>query len=91
MTISATDAMLMPRLRRFQMQNDSVLTVHWLLPGRGTLHVTSVATPARPPTAKTAKRSKVEIIKEKSDYLRHPLMQVSPLPFCLSTLAFLRL
>jgi len=44
---------------------------------RGSLHVTSVATPARPPTAKTAKRSKVELIKEQSDYLRHPLMQAS--------------
>lgn len=37
--------------------------------------VTGVATPSRPPTAYTAKRSKVELIKEKSDYLRHPLMQ----------------
>eukprot|EP01023_Acetabularia_acetabulum_P040136 TRINITY_DN3887_c0_g1_i12.p1 TRINITY_DN3887_c0_g1~~TRINITY_DN3887_c0_g1_i12.p1 ORF type:complete len:645 (-),score=124.94 TRINITY_DN3887_c0_g1_i12:1498-3432(-) len=34
-----------------------------------------VATPSRPPSSKTAKRSKVEIIKEKSDYLRHPLME----------------
>jgi sulfite reductase (ferredoxin) len=34
-----------------------------------------VATPARPPAAKLAKRSKVELIKEDSDFLRHPLMQ----------------
>ncbi|KDD76815.1 nitrite and sulphite reductase [Helicosporidium sp. ATCC 50920] len=34
-----------------------------------------VATPSRPPTAFPAKRSKVELIKEHSDYLRHPLMQ----------------
>jgi len=37
--------------------------------------VTCVATPSRPPTSKPAKRSKVELIKEKSDFLRHPLMQ----------------
>ncbi len=43
---------------------------------RGALAVTCVATPSRPPTANKAKRSKVEIIKEKSDFLRHPLMQV---------------
>ena len=36
---------------------------------------TAVATPSRPPTSKPAKRSKVELIKEKSDFLRHPLMQ----------------
>lgn len=36
----------------------------------------NVATPSRPPTAKTAKRGDVEYIKENSDYLRHPLMQV---------------
>ena len=34
-----------------------------------------VATPVKPPSAKPAKRSKVEIVKEKSDFLRHPLMQ----------------
>lgn len=37
--------------------------------------VARVATPTRPPTSKLAKRSKVEIIKENSDFLRHPLMQ----------------
>eukprot|EP00210_Caulerpa_lentillifera_P000504 g487.t1 len=30
--------------------------------------------PMQPPTQKPAKRSKVEIIKERSDFLRHPLM-----------------
>lgn len=43
---------------------------------RGQLVVTNVATPSRPPTSQTARRGKVEIIKENSDYLRHPLMQV---------------
>ncbi|KAI3423846.1 hypothetical protein D9Q98_009681 [Chlorella vulgaris] len=42
---------------------------------RGGLTVTAVATPSRPPASNKAKRSKVEIIKEKSDFLRHPLMQ----------------
>jgi sulfite reductase (ferredoxin) len=42
---------------------------------RGRLHVCCVATPSRPPAARLAKRSKVEIIKEKSDFLRHPLME----------------
>ena len=37
--------------------------------------VARVATPTRPPASKLAKRSKVEIIKENSDFLRHPLMQ----------------
>lgn len=37
--------------------------------------VTNVATPSRPPTGQTARRGKVELIKENSDYLRHPLMQ----------------
>ncbi len=37
--------------------------------------VVAVATPTKNPTSRLAKRSKVEIIKEKSDYLRHPLMQ----------------
>jgi len=44
-------------------------------PIRGNSLVTCVATPNKPPTSKPAKRSKVEIIKEKSDFLRHPLMQ----------------
>jgi sulfite reductase (ferredoxin) len=44
-------------------------------PTRGKLVVTNVAVPSKPPAFKGAKRSKVEIIKEKSDYLRHPLMQ----------------
>jgi sulfite reductase (ferredoxin) len=43
--------------------------------GRRMLTVTNVATPSKPPSARLAKRSKVEIIKEQSDYLRHPLMQ----------------
>ncbi|PSC68656.1 sulfite reductase isoform B [Micractinium conductrix] len=42
---------------------------------RGALQVTCVATPSRPPASNKAKRSKVELIKEKSDFLRHPLMQ----------------
>jgi sulfite reductase (ferredoxin) len=37
--------------------------------------VRAVAVPSKPPTSRAAKRSKVEIIKEKSDYLRHPLME----------------
>lgn len=42
----------------------------------------AVATPARPPTAGKPKRSKVELIKEQSDFLRHPLMEelVTPEP-----------
>ena len=36
--------------------------------------VANVATPTRPPASRTAKRGKVELIKEHSDYLRHPLM-----------------
>jgi sulfite reductase (ferredoxin) len=35
---------------------------------------TNVATP-RPPSSRPPKRSAVELIKEKSDFLRHPLMQ----------------
>lgn len=35
----------------------------------------AVATPSKPPTLLPPKRSKVETIKEDSDYLRHPLMQ----------------
>jgi hypothetical protein len=42
---------------------------------RGRLVVTNVAVPSKPPAFRTPKRSKVELIKEKSDYLRHPLMQ----------------
>ena len=34
-----------------------------------------MATPSKPPTSHTAARSKVEIIKQESDYLRHPLME----------------
>lgn len=56
------------------------------LPGRGTAAgsngqrarpavTVAVATPSRPPTANKPKRSKVEIIKENSDFLRHPLME----------------
>lgn len=37
--------------------------------------IAHVATPTRPPTSMMPKRSKVEIIKENSDFLRHPLMQ----------------
>jgi sulfite reductase (ferredoxin) len=54
----------------------------WTRPGlrpqaapRGSLHVVAVAVPSKPPTSRLAKRSKVEIIKEHSDYLRHPLME----------------
>lgn len=43
---------------------------------RCSLLVANVAVPSRPPTAHPARRSKVEIIKEQSDYLRHPLMEV---------------
>lgn len=34
-----------------------------------------VAMPTRPPTSHIASRSKVETIKERSDYLRHPLLE----------------
>nr|QPT54870.1 ferredoxin-sulfite reductase [Scenedesmus acutus] len=44
-------------------------------PSRQGLHVCNVAVPSKPPAFKSARRSKVEIIKEKSDYLRHPLME----------------
>lgn len=44
-------------------------------PTSRTSTVARVATPTRPPASKLAKRSKVEIIKENSDFLRHPLMQ----------------
>lgn len=38
--------------------------------------ITAVATPTTsPPGYKKAKRSKVELIKEKSDFLRHPLLE----------------
>lgn len=43
-------------------------------PGRSS-HVVHVATPSKPPASRLAKRGKVEIIKEKSDFLRHPLME----------------
>lgn len=66
------------------MQSNSFLG-NGLLPSRqtsgantnrlGNSVVTCVATPSRPPTSKPPKRSKVELIKEKSDFLRHPLMQ----------------
>jgi len=36
---------------------------------------TNVAMPTRPPTTHVASRSKVELIKERSDYLRHPLLE----------------
>lgn len=42
---------------------------------RRKLTIVNVAVPSKPPTSRAAKRSKVEIIKEKSDYLRHPLME----------------
>jgi sulfite reductase (ferredoxin) len=42
---------------------------------RGALRVDAVASPSKAPTSRLAKRSKVEIIKEKSDFLRHPLME----------------
>ncbi|KAJ9532327.1 hypothetical protein QJQ45_010368 [Haematococcus lacustris] len=42
---------------------------------RGKLVVVNVATPVKNPAQRLAKRSKVELIKEKSDYLRHPLME----------------
>lgn len=44
--------------------------------------ITAVATPSKPPASTAPKRSKVEIVKENSDYLRHPLMGelVSPEP-----------
>eukprot|EP00798_Chlamydomonas_sp_ICE-L_P017951 gene17951-24355_t len=42
---------------------------------RRTLPITCVATPNKPPATRLAKRSKVEIIKENSDFLRHPLME----------------
>lgn len=45
---------------------------------RGGSTVTCVATPSRPPSSNSARRSKVEHIKEQSDFLRHPLMQVGP-------------
>ena len=41
----------------------------------GAAQVVHVASPSRPPVYNPAKRSKVELIKEKSDYLRHPLME----------------
>jgi len=43
--------------------------------GRNVQPVVAVATPSKPPSSRQAKRSKVEIIKENSDFLRHPLME----------------
>lgn len=45
------------------------------LASRGRMVVLNVATPSKNPASRLAKRSKVEIVKEKSDYLRHPLME----------------
>jgi len=42
---------------------------------RGPGKVECVATPSKPPASRTAKRSAVELIKENSDFLRHPLME----------------
>lgn len=42
--------------------------------GQQATHVCHVATPSKPPASRLAKRNKVELIKEKSDFLRHPLM-----------------
>uniref|UniRef100_A0A7I4DI61 Uncharacterized protein n=1 Tax=Physcomitrium patens TaxID=3218 RepID=A0A7I4DI61_PHYPA len=41
----------------------------------GSLDVRAVATPVKPPTTMPPKRSKVEIIKQNSDFLRHPLKE----------------
>eukprot|EP00271_Cylindrocystis_brebissonii_P002007 TRINITY_DN1235_c0_g3_i2.p1 TRINITY_DN1235_c0_g3~~TRINITY_DN1235_c0_g3_i2.p1 ORF type:complete len:704 (-),score=155.00 TRINITY_DN1235_c0_g3_i2:114-2225(-) len=41
----------------------------------GTMTVQAVATPVRPAVEEATKRSKVEIFKEQSNYLRHPLME----------------
>ena len=43
--------------------------------GRAARVVTNVATPSSGAQKEPAKRSKVEIIKENSDYLRHPLIE----------------
>jgi hypothetical protein len=47
----------------------------WAPAQRGARQVCRVAVPSKPPTSRLAKRSKVEIIKERSDFLRHPLME----------------
>jgi sulfite reductase beta subunit-like hemoprotein len=52
-----------------------VLQQRTAAPSRQGLHVCNVAVPSKPPAFKAPRRSKVEIIKEKSDYLRHPLME----------------
>lgn len=44
-------------------------------PTKAVVQTSCVATPVKPPSTKLAKRSKVEIVKEKSDFLRHPLME----------------
>ncbi|GAB4817544.1 hypothetical protein N2152v2_004590 [Parachlorella kessleri] len=56
--------------------------VHRKAGGRNPHVTTCVATPSKPPTTSPPKRSAVEIIKENSDFLRHPLMEdlVSPEP-----------
>ncbi|KAG0613339.1 hypothetical protein M758_6G095600 [Ceratodon purpureus] len=41
----------------------------------GALSICAVATPVKPPTTMPPKRSKVEIIKQNSDFLRYPLKQ----------------
>lgn len=59
-------------------------TLNYVFPMRNMkIQVRSVATPSRPPTSHKAKRSAVELIKENSDFLRHPLMEelVTPEPF----------
>lgn len=57
------------------MQSSQAMTLRGQTPTNRTRTIARVATPTRPPAAKLAKRSKVEIIKENSDFLRHPLMQ----------------
>ncbi|GMH33187.1 hypothetical protein BSKO_01021 [Bryopsis sp. KO-2023] len=37
--------------------------------------IQAVATPSKPPSARPARRSAVETIKQESDFLRHPLME----------------
>jgi hypothetical protein len=66
----AAPAMLAPRPRAAAPSSSSASS------SRGRLLVSNVAVPSRPPTSHKARRSKVEIIKEQSDYLRHPLMEV---------------
>ena len=42
---------------------------------RARVLTSAVATPSKPPASHAAARSKVELIKEGSDFLRHPLME----------------